>query len=93
MLRLFALTLCILSGLAGCQQPIARSAGTGLETARAKGAPAQPDPQYLLNAREGYVLSNPPPGLEVRFGSKRLRRVGWDDAGEAAGKASNDGSD
>jgi hypothetical protein len=37
------------------------------------------------------VLSNPPPGIEISFGSKEVRRVG--EAVEAQGRASIDGAD
>jgi hypothetical protein len=40
-----------------------------------------------------YVLSNPPPGVEISLGSKQVRRVGWDDGAQAPGGAAIDGSD
>ena len=86
MLRLFGLTVSLLASLTGCQQPIAGPAGTHVETGRANALPPQFDPQYLLTARGDYVLSNPPPGVEISFGSKQVRRVGWDDAVEAPGQ-------
>jgi hypothetical protein len=92
MLRLFGLTVSLLAGLTGCQQPIAGPAGTHLETSRANATPPQFDPQYLLTTRGDYVLSNPPPGVEISLGSKQVRRVGWDDAVNASGRASIDGS-
>ena len=94
MLRLFGLTASLLAGLTGCQQPIAGLAGAHIETSRARGDAAQPqfDPQYLLTARGDYVLSDPPPGVEISLGSKQVRRVGWDEAVEAPGRASIDGS-
>jgi len=89
MLRLFGLTVCLLTGVTGCQQPIAGSPETYFETRRAKAAPPQFDPQYLLTARGDYVLSDPPPGIEISSGSKQVRRVGWEDAVDAPGKASD----
>jgi hypothetical protein len=86
MLRLFGLTVCLLTGLTGCQLPIAGSPGTYLETGRATAAPPQFDPQYLLTARGDYVLSDPPPGIEISFGSKQVRRVGWEDAVDVPGR-------
>ena len=38
------------------------------------------------------MLSDPPPGVEISLGSKQVRRVGWDEAVEAPGRASIDGS-
>jgi hypothetical protein len=90
-LRLFGLTVSLLAGLTGCQQPIVGPAGPRLEASRANAAPHQFDPQYLLTTGGDYVLSNPPPGIEISFGSKEVRRVG--EAVEAQGRASIDGAD
>jgi hypothetical protein len=95
MLRMFGLTVTLLAGLAACQQPNTGPAETQIGTARIPGSAAtlQPDPQYLLTTRGDYVLSNPPPGVEISLGSKQVRRVGWDDAVEVPGSASIDGLD
>jgi hypothetical protein len=78
MLRMFGLTVSLLAGLTGCQQPITGPAGTQIDTTRIPGSAAtlRPDPQYLLTTRSDYVLSNPPPGIEISLGSKEVRRVG-----------------
>ena len=95
MLHMFGLTATLLAGLSACQQAITGPAGTQLDTTRIPGSAAtlHSDPQYLLTTRGDYVLSNPPPGVEISFGSKQVRRVGWNDAVEAQGSASIDGTD
>ena len=65
MLRLLV-TATVLAGLTACQQSLVSSQGA-------------PDPSYLLTSRGDYVLSNPPPGIEVSLGSKTVRRVGRQD--------------
>ena len=95
MLRMFGLTVTLLAGLTACQQSITGPAGTQLNTLRIPDSAAtlQSDPQYLLTTRGDYALSNPPPGVEISFGSKQVRRVGWNDAVAAQGSASVDGTD
>jgi hypothetical protein len=95
MLRVFGLTVSLLAGLTACQQPITDPAGTRVDTTHVpvSSAPLQSDPQYLLTMPGDYVLSNPPPGVEISLGSKQVRRVGWDDAAQAPGGAAIDGSD
>jgi hypothetical protein len=95
MLRVLGLTVSLLAGLTACQQPITGPAGTRIDTGRipVSSAPLQFDPQYLLSMRGDYVLSHPPPGVEISLGSKQVRRVGWDDAAKAPGRAAIDGSD
>jgi hypothetical protein len=85
----------LLAGLTACQQPITGPAGTQVDTLRIPGSAAalQSDPQYLLTTRGDYVLSNPPPGVEISFGSKQVRPVGWNDAVEAESSALIDGTD
>jgi hypothetical protein len=94
MLRLIGLAVSLLAGLTACRQPVAGPAGTQIETDHARGYASQAplESLYLLTARGDYVLSSPPPGVEVSLGSKVLRRVGWADAAEAPGTASIDGS-
>ena len=86
MFRLFGLTISLLAGLTACQRPNTDPAGAHVESTRAPSSAAtfRSDPQYLLTARGDYVLSNPPPGVEIGLGSKLVRRV---DAVETVGKS------
>jgi hypothetical protein len=95
MLRMFSFTVSLLAGLTCCQQPSTGPAGTQIDATRIPGSAAtlRRDPQYLLTTRGDYVLSDPPPGIEISLGSKEVRRVGWNDAVEAQGRASIDRSD
>jgi hypothetical protein len=65
MLRLM-ITVTVLADLMACQQSPVSSTGRA-------------DRQYLLTSRGAYVLSKPPPGIEVSVGSKVVRRVGLQD--------------
>lgn len=95
MLRLCVTTLCLLAGLTACQQPTAGPTAIRVETNRGAGdaAPPQPDPQYLLTANREYVLSSAAQGVEVRFASKLVHPVGWQNATDAPSTESSQGQD
>ena len=83
--RMLALAVSLLAGLTACQQPITGPAESqiGSSGARGNASSSALDSQYVLTTRGGYVLSSPPPGLQISVGSKLVRRA---DAADVPGK-------
>ena len=83
--RMLALAVSLLAGLTACQQPVAGPAESQIGSSGAQGnaSPLLLDSQYVLTTRGGYVLSIPPPGVQISVGSKLVRRA---DAADVPGK-------